>query len=180
MANLTCPSPANLNPLSQNGFQFGITKLPDVNFFCQEANVPDVKLESPMQGTPFVDVPIPGEKLTYGTLDIKFLVDEDMFNYKALYNWMKGLGFPHDYQQYIDFQKRDPIGLTKNELTKNYSDAVLQILSSSNNARESTTVRFVDIFPVSLDQLTFTSTNTDVVYITANASFKISYYEFLA
>ena len=180
MSTLTCPAPANINPLSPNGFLFNITKLPEVSFFCQEVNLPSMNLGSPEQATPFSMVPIPGEMLTFGSLELKFIIDEDMTNYRAIYNWMVGLGFPKDNQQYIDFEKKDPMGFTRNELQKNYSDAVLQILSSSNNASQLKSVQFRDIFPVSLETLVFTSTSDTVQYLIGSATFKLSYYEFLA
>ena len=33
---LTCPIPATINPLQNNGFLFSIEKLPDMQYFCQE------------------------------------------------------------------------------------------------------------------------------------------------
>ena len=103
MANLTCPFPSNINPLSPNGFIFNITKLPNVNFFCQQINLPGLNLPSIIQGTPFSDAEIPGEKLTYDTLDLQFLVDEQMLNYTSVHNWITALGFPQNYDQYINF-----------------------------------------------------------------------------
>ena len=177
MSTLTCPLPSNINPLSPNGFLFNITKLPDVNFFSQQVNIPSVSLGAPEQGTPFLMVPLPGEMLTFGSLELQFIVDEDMKNYTAIFNWMKGLGFPHDYAQYTDFQKQDTMGFTRSELSKNMSDGVLQILNSSNNVISS--IQFRDIFPVNLESLTFLSTSQDVQYLTGSATFRFSYYEFM-
>ena len=148
-----------------------------MNFFSQQVNLPNISLGSIDQGTPFVIVPIPGEMLTFGSLELQFIVDEDMKNYTSIFNWMKGLGFPHDYKQYTDFIAEDNMGFTRAELSKNYSDAVLQILNSSNNVVSS--IQFRDIFPVSLEALTFLSTSQDVQYLTGTASFRFSYYEFM-
>ena len=93
MAN-TCLYPNNLNPLSPNGFSFSVTKLPDVAFFCQRVQIPSVTLASVDQFNPFVNRPIPGEIMTFSELSLSFLVDEDMANYKAIFNWMVALGFP--------------------------------------------------------------------------------------
>ena len=106
MSTLTCPLPSNINPLSPNGFLFNITKLPDVNFFSQQVNIPSVSLGAPEQGTPFLMVPLPGEMLTFGSLELQFIVDEDMKNYTAIFNWMKGLGFPHDYANILIFKSK--------------------------------------------------------------------------
>jgi len=177
MATLTCPFPSNINPLSPNGFMFNITKLPQVSFFCQQINLPGILLGSPEFGNPFVTQPIPGESLTYETLDVQFLIDEDMTNYKSIYDWIIALGFPQNYEQYIKFINEDQRGLVA-ELAKNYSDGVLQILNSNNNPIR--TVQFKDMFPVSLNSLVLASTNTDVQYLVGNASFKFGYYDFLS
>lgn len=179
MATLTCPMPENINPLSANGFMFNISKLPEVSFFCQQVNLPNITLGSPEQGTPFAMLPIPGEMLTYGTLDLQFLIDENMNNFKSIYNWMTGLGFPVNNTQYTDLVSSSNIN-QRSELMSNYSDAVLQILNSNNNSSETKTIQFRDIFPVSLESLTMMATSTDVQYLVGSASFRISYYEFMA
>lgn len=176
MATLTCPVPNNINPLTPNGFMFNVTKLPEVDFFCQQINLPGITLGAPEFGTPFSMAPIPGETLTYDTLNIQFLVDEGMQNYKSIYNWIIALGFPKDYNQYTNFTNQDTINRFS-ELATNYSDGVLQILGSSNNPIQA--IQFRDMFPVGLESLTFASTNTDVQYLVGNATFKFGYYEFV-
>lgn len=177
MATLTCPIPSNINPLSPNGFQFSITKLPEVNFFCQSINIPGITLGAPEFGTPFSLAPIPGETLTYDTLNVQFLVDESMTNYQAIYNWIVALGFPQSYEQYTTFVSDDQRGII-GELAKNFSDGTLQILNSSNNPAK--TIQFRDLFPISIESLTFMSTAEDVQYLVGNATFKFGFYEFLA
>lgn len=99
-----------------------------------------------------------------------------MSNYRAIWNWIIALGFPQSYDQYITFVNADQSGVL-NELAKNYSDATLEILSSTNNI--AATVQFVDIFPVSLDSVLFQSTNQDVPYLVGTATFRYSYYTFI-
>lgn len=173
--NITCPIPSNINPLSPNGFMFNISKLPEMQFFCQQVNLPGITLGSPEFGNPFNVAPIPGETLTYDQLSVQFLVDENMSNYKAIYNWIIALGFPNDYAQYINF-----INTTEqnalSELAKNYSDATLSILGSDNNIVQS--VEFHDMFPIGIDSLMFQSTNQDVQYLVGNATFRYGYYKF--
>lgn len=173
---LTCPIPQNINPLSPNGFLFSVQKLPSVNFFCQQVNLPGITLGAPEFGNPFQLQPIPGESLTYDTLTVQFLVDETMENYRAIYNWIVALGFPNAYEQYTTFINQDERGLTA-ELAKNYSDGTLIILGS-NNAPVST-IQFVDMFPASIDSLMFQSTNQDVQYLVGNVTFRYGYYKFI-
>lgn len=171
----SCPTPDNINPLSPVGYQFSITKLPELSFFAQEVILPGLTLGEPEFGTPFARVPIPGETLTYEQLTLTFLIDEQMKNYKSIYNWLVALGFPQSYQQYITLSQDDNINYT--ELATNYSDASLVILNNNNTAAQS--IAFTDLFPVALDSLTFTSTQNDVQYLMGRASFRFSYYRFL-
>lgn len=173
---LTCPLPQNINPLSPNGFNFSVSKIPNITFFCQQANLPGLTFGEPEFANPFRSIPVPGDIITYDTLQINFLIDEDMTNYRAIWNWIIALGFPQSYDQYITFVNADQSGVL-NELAKNYSDATLEILSSTNNI--AATVQFVDIFPVSLDSVLFQSTNQDVPYLVGTATFRYSYYTFI-
>lgn len=173
---LTCPLPQNINPLSPNGFNFSVSKIPNITFFCQQANLPGLTFGEPEFANPFRSIPVPGDIITYDTLQINFLIDEDMSNYRSIWNWIIALGFPQSYEQYITFVSADQSGVL-NELAKNYSDATLEILSSTNNI--AATVQFVDIFPVSLDSVLFQSTNQDVPYLVGTATFRYSYYTFI-
>lgn len=167
--------PTDISPLSPNGFMFNIQKLPNVSFFCQQVNLPGITLGTPEFGNPFGTAPIPGDTLTYDTLQVQFLVDEKMENYRAIYNWIVALGFPETYQQYINFLNSSD-ALVTSELAKNYSDATLSILDGSNNSVAN--FSFHDMFPMSIDSLTFQSTSQDVQYLIGNATFRYAYYKF--
>ena len=58
-----------------------------------------------------------------------------------------------------------------------FSDGSLLILNS--NYRAVSTVRFRDLFPVSLTSLDFEATDTDINYFTAQVSFKYTIYDIL-
>lgn len=167
--------PSQINPLSPNGFQFSVQKLPDITFFCQSANLPGIILGEPTFATPFSTQPIPGDTLSYEPLELQFLVDENMQNYRILYNWIVALGFPESYEQYINLKNNDNIGYS--DLATNYSDATLQILDSNNQAIQ--TVQFYDVFPTNISSLQFASTNEDVQYLVGNVTFKFGWYKLL-
>lgn len=147
------------NFLSPIGFQFGIIKLPSVGFYAQRCNLPDLSLPEATQTNPFTDVPVPGEKLQWGTFSIDFIVDEKMDNYKEVWSWMIGLGFPNDYNQFISGGNLFLL-----------SDGFLQILTANNTIAK--TIKFKDMFPTSLSAITFASTENDVNYIQATADFR--------
>ena len=76
----------NRNFLSGIGFKFNLAKYPKVDFFSNSAKIPEISLELAKQPTYLKDIDVPGEKLTYGDFTLRFLVDENMENYMAVYN----------------------------------------------------------------------------------------------
>ena len=179
--------PEKLDYASPTQFKFGIHQLPKVEFFTVSANVPSISADIVTHPTPFKDIPIVGEKLTYDNLSITFQIDEYLENYISLHNWMKGIGFPTDRQEFRTFRdvtsntpasgKTPPTDLVGKAVPDRalYSDAYLMILSNKNNPIVE--VNFQNIFPVSLSALEFTQTVTDIEYMTATAEFAYEIYE---
>ena len=179
--------PEKLDYASPTQFKFGIHQLPKVEFFTLSANVPSISAGVITRATPFKDIPIVGEKLTYENLSITFQIDEYLENYISLHNWMKGIGFPTDRQEFRTFRdvtsntpasgKTPPTDLVGKAVPDRalYSDAYLMILSNKNNPIVE--VNFQNIFPISLSALEFTQTVTDVEYMTATAEFAYQIYE---
>jgi hypothetical protein len=172
----TSKVPSNINPLSPTGFRFNIAKLPQIEFFCQEVNLPDITLGESTVNTPFSRIHTPGDMLDFGTLDIQFLVDEDLTNFRAVKNWLFALGFPQNHEQYTNFISQDQINTT-NELAASTSEATLSILT--NNSNSGKIVSFRNVFPINLSGLQFNSTEPDVNYLVGRASFRFTYYEFM-
>ena len=162
----------NRNFLSPTGFQFSLSKEPKVSFFCTSARIPELSLQTTIQPSYLKDLDVPGEKLTYGDLSLRFLVDENMENYMAIHNWMTGLGFSETTQDFVSLTT-DEQGL-KNQLKEQFSDGSLTILSS--NYRANSVVKFKDMFPISLSSLEFDTSATDIQYFTAEATFKYTIY----
>lgn len=175
MSITTCPYPVNLNPLSPNGFQFSIKKLPELIYFSQEVSLPGISLPTANVSTPFSTVKIAGDLMTYDTLSVNFMVDEKMSNYLAIHDWIVAMGFPQNYQQYISWQNKENAPYFS-ELAKNYSDGTLSILGSNNVVVQNVT--FVDLIPISLGAMQFTSTSSDVNYITCDIQFEYNYFYF--
>jgi len=169
----TLALPENINPLSPNGFNFSITKLPNVSFFCQRVVLPSIMLPSIDRPTPFSTVPIPGEIMTFSELSVQFLIDENMANYESIFNWMVALGYPESHDQYKAFMGGQN-ATVYSEMAKNYSDGTLGVLDSHNNTIKR--FKFNDMFPISLDAVQFESTAMDVNYVLGNATFRYSYF----
>ena len=162
----------NRNFLSGVGFKFNLAKHPKVDFFSNSAKIPQLSLGLATQPTYLKDIDVPGEKLTYGDFTLRFLVDENMENYIAIYDWLVGLGFPETTQE---FKTLTTDSADQRDLKEAFCDGTLRILNS--NYREVATVKFTDLFPVSLTSLDFDATNTDIQYLTAEVSFKYTIYD---
>lgn len=173
---LSCPFPDNITPLSSGGFMLSIQKSPNVRFWCNQANLPGLTLGTANVGTPFMQVNTPGETLTFDTLNVQFLIDSNMDNYYELWNWMHGLGFPESWDNFKDFAAADTRNLRGNA-AKVVSDATLTILNNSNVPVRN--IQFIDMFPVNLTSLQMQANNSDVVYLTGEATFQYSHWKFV-
>ena len=190
MVTTTSPlarQPDQLDYASPTQFRFGIHQLPKVEFFTVSANLPGISAGTVTYATPFKDIPLMGEKMEYENLSISFIVDEYLENYISLHNWMVGIGFPENREQFRTFRdvtsktpasgKTPPTDLVGKAVPDKamYSDAFLQILSNKNNPIVE--VNFENVFPTSLSGLDFTQTATDVEYMVATAEFAYQIYE---
>ena len=161
----------NRNFLSPVGFEFSLAKYPKASFFCNSARIPEINLGTYTQPSYLKDIDVPGEKLTYGDLNLRFLVDENMENYMAVYTWLTGLGFPETPSQ---FKTLTTDSANQRDMKEAFSDGTLMILNS--NLREVAKVKFLDLFPTSLSSLDFDATTADLQYFTAEVSFKYTVY----
>jgi len=162
----------NKNFLSPVGFRFILNRAPKVVFFSNQASIPGLNLGVAEQPTYLKDIPQPGDKLEFGDLTLRFLVDEDLENYLEIQHWLRGLGFPDSLKEIYEWQSSNPNAPSS---TLNYtSDGTLNVLSSSSVANFK--VKFLDMFPVSLSDLDFDATDSDIDYLTANVTFKYTIY----
>jgi len=163
---------SNRNFLSPAGFKFTLSKEPKATFFCTSARIPEISLQLAIQASYLKDIDIPGEKLTYGDLTLRFLVDEDLVNYMAIHNWLTGLGYPESTEDFADLTTSSTTGLRS--MQEQFSDGNLMILNS--NYKTSAIVKFKDLFPYTLTSLDFDASVNDIQYFTAEASFKYTVY----
>ena len=181
--------PTKLDYASPTQFKFSINQLPKVEFFTVAANIPDLSLSDVVIPTPFKQIPVLGQNLTYGNLSITFIVDEFLENYRELHNWLTAIGFPKSREQFKNFRTTTSNNPSVDKVIKTdvtavgksipdsamYSDGTITILSNKNNPIVE--VRFSDMYPVSLGALEFNQQATDVEYITVQADFTYKLYE---
>jgi hypothetical protein len=162
-------TPENKNFLSPLNFRFQIKKAPHVNFFVQKVNIPDIAIRSPTSPNPFVNIPYPGDHMEFGALNITFKVDEDLQNYLEIHNWIRALGKPEDFAGYADIAAKP--SWTGDGI---YSDISVLVLASTKTPNYE--VAYADAFPISLTGITFNTTDPNVNYIEASATFKYTYF----
>ena len=192
MTTLTSPlnrQPDKLDYSSPTQFRFMINQLPKVQFFTTAANIPDISLGEAVIPTPFKNIPLMGDKLTYGNLEVSFIVDEFLENYITIHNWLIGIGFPKSRTQFSTFRSStsntpiatqgssNDIGDVKPSTSSRgmFGDATLTILTNKNNPIVE--VRFQDVYPVSLGALSYDQAAADVQYLSVTADFDYKIYD---
>lgn len=144
------------NFLSPNNFQFVMDKTPILSDTVQQVISPGINLGFANIETPFVKIPTPGN-ISYGSLVLNFKVTENLENYLEVLNWMESIGKPDSFENYKNPENPS-------------SDARLILLNSSK--KSSVSIHYTDVIPESLSELQMDSTNVDVSYITATATFR--------
>ena len=170
-------------------WRLAFNRLPKTTWFCVTANVPGVTLGEASYPTPMADTYLTGDKLTFETLNITFLVDEELQNYRELWDWLVGIGAPKQHSQWStaltkgdgavrSFGTPDTDTRTKttSEESNLYSDSTLIVYNSKNQPKVN--IHFKNMFPTSLSALEYSQELTDVEYFKATASFRYLYYEF--
>ena len=128
-------------------------------FTVQTMMLPDVSADGAPLPFKQVNVAMAPDKITFGAFEISYLIDEDLLNYKEIFDWIKG-------------------NVESNHTATNHvRDLTLTIMNSSSLVTKQ--IRFVDAYPTSISSLPFDITTTDVEYLTAIVTFSYSYYEFI-
>ena len=175
-----------------NQFKVYIPIFPLVEWFVISCNVPGITMGQGVVPTPLVDYPIVGEKLTYDSFSMTFLVDEKLKNFMELHNWLINMAPPQNTNQFMattsdyviptgqntkfyaadNTNSQTSTGSTSDRQL--YCDITLFILSSKNNPVATVVMR--DAFPVSLSSLDYSQQETDTSYVQCNMTFAYPFY----
>lgn len=160
----------NLNNLSGNGFILVIDKFPNLTFTIQDVRLPGVELPAKKMYSPAGYLFAPGDKLEYNSLDVKFLVDESLNNWREVYNWMRQLaptniGEGYDTVSQYTTRKTDGTRTT----------GTLSVLT--NNLNLNLKISYYGLIPVSLGQIDFSTSDSDNRTISCYASFVYDYFD---
>ena len=189
MADPSTQQPTVFDYASGTQWRLAFNRLPKTTWFCTAANIPGITLGEAQYPTPMSDMFVTGDKLTFETLNITFLVDEELQNYRELWDWIVGIGSPVNHSQWETTLSKgdgairsfatpdaDPRTKSTYEESNLYSDATLIVYNSKNMAKVD--VKFKNMFPTSLSSLEYSQDLTDVEYFKASATFRYLYYEF--
>lgn len=173
MSDTILSQPQSTSLLQPTKFQLSFKRLPDVQYFVQKFTLPGGSIQALEQPTPFKNRPVPGNKLSYETLTITFLVEETMNSWNEIHTWLKNLGIETDYQDYRNLRRM--INVAKDDAFPQYSDATLTVLSTQNNPR--IRFNFKDCFPVRLGNIEFDTEQSAEDVMKCEAEFAFFYYE---
>lgn len=151
----------NKNYLSPTGFHLKINSLrfPNLEYFATTITLPQITLEEQPLPYKTVDYAAPGTRLSFSDLSITCQITENFDNYLETFNWMHSIA--------------NSKGSTVEDLKE---DAALMIFTSHNNTNK--TIKFKDIFPTGIGALEFTSTATEVNYLSCDMTFSYTSFEF--
>ena len=151
---------SNRNYLSPVGFKLVLEKFRGVDFFSQRVNLPDVSMPFTEVPTRFRQFPIvAGGGVTYGDLTVSFIVDEELINWKEIYNWIRTNG---NSEEHMPTEEPE------------YCNGQVLIYTSSYNVNH--VINFENLFPISISEMNFDASNSDIEYFTAQVTFKYTGY----
>jgi hypothetical protein len=173
--------PTNIDFASASQFRFNLLKVPNVEYFTTAVNIPAISFTGDAElNSRYKSVSFMGDTMEFSDLEITFLVNENLENYREIHNWMTGIGFPQNNFQFTTAVAED--GGTKpnsKQLTNPStltSDATITILTNKNNP--SIRVSFKNCYPTSLSGLQYTTQLTDTEQLSATVTFKYDLYTF--
>ena len=124
---------------------------------------------------PFVELYSPGEKAIYDTLNITFLVDMELKAWLEVHDWLRALTFPTDFEEYQNLGLLNKYTSAVKSAYPQFSDGSVTLLSASNTPYLK--FNFINLFPISLSGFTVSATDSPETIITADATFRFTYYD---
>lgn len=132
-----------INVSLNNNFILNIPELPVVSEIAQDVILPTITLSGAEHPNRFVDFTAPGEKITYGELDIGFLLDENIDSYVECWNWINRMSG-------TDIKEKDRFEYV--------CDTSLIILNNSKEVVRN--IVFKDCWPTSIGAVSYNSSST--------------------
>jgi hypothetical protein len=156
----------NKNYLQPTGFKFVIDRrnYPNLEFFAQSVTHPGASVSPLELNVPRVSsIAFAGDKITYSSLTLEVILDEDMESYQEFQNWLE--------RTVNDSQNNSTIDTTPSTS----ADISLLIMSSHNNKNKQ--IRYKDCVPTEIGAFTLASNTGDVSYPTFSVTFRFTTFE---
>jgi len=156
--------PVNTNFLTNNKFQFRLSRCPTMTYFCQRANIPSLSFGVSIQSQPGgIVLKRPGTAYNYEDLQVGFIVDENLTNWLEIYNWIKQIGISYDTStEHIHELQKVATGI---------------MLVTDSKYKPIVAVKYQNIFPTFLSGIDFDSALTDTDAVICTATFSYTHYE---
>lgn len=145
----------NFNKFNNQSFNLTINKCPTVSDYVSSVSVPGLTLGEAMADTPFITRKEPGDKIVFSVLSVTCILDENLAVWKEVYDWIAGLGFPENFQQYKSFNRNIQTLLPPEET---FSDATLVLYN--NQQKPIMNLKFYDMFPIALGDIPLSTQET--------------------
>lgn len=173
--NTASSMPTNVNTLDSHRFRLAVKRLPHVMYFSNEATLPDVSLAGTEHSMPTITDRLPGSQITFGDLGVKFLVDEDMKNYKEMLDWMLALCPPDDLTNARKVY--GPRGYVRGEGQTEAATSDVSLFIESNISNPNVEFVFKNAWPTLLGSLSWTTQQDDAISLECIVSFSFTYFE---
>lgn len=167
-------NPTNPNSLQPNKFTLNFSRTPNLQYFCQTISLPGISTSEIPVNNPFVELYAPGEKAIYDILNVTFIVDAEMLSWLEIHDWLRAMTFPTEFEEYQSLEKLNRFTTAQSSKKPQYCDGAVTILSASNKPYYR--FSFKDLFPISLSGFVVSTTDTPDTIITADATFRFTYY----
>ena len=169
----------NKSLLNKNNFRLLIDRIPTAEYFVKKCNIPGVSFSELAHGAGVgLDAYFPGDKVTFENLSVDFLVDEDLENFKEVYEWMNAIvpiKDPKDYETYVG-TSRNLIGTSSDKGDAGSEVSDITLITTTNKNIPNRYFRFHDCFPIGLSGLEL-ETGADGESVVATIEFKFTYYD---
>jgi len=181
--NILSRQPDNFDFARPTQFRFDMLKIPNTQYHVTEANLPGIAFGGDaVLNSRYTSMPFMGDTLDFSPMELTFIVQENLQNWREIHDWMTGIGFPKSPTQFANAVNeatqegyKEPINgeLTNpNVLT---TDATLTILTNKNNPVIQ--ANFRNMYPTSLSGLQFNTQDTDASPLTATVTMNYDFYE---
>ena len=179
MAQWQADQPTNLNYLSPVNFDLQLNKLPKTKYFCTGVTLPGIAFTETVHSTTMaIESYLPGDKISFDPLNVKFVVDEDMTNYREIFEWIMSLGpgvDTDDYKKLVDSKIDSNNKFSSATFENMFSDATIIVNTASNNANVE--FMFEDCFPTSLGSIEFNAGADGVEYATCDLTLRYTLFK---